>query len=107
VISFVGISQTTEKYNSDYENFYRAEELFQKEQFGAARKEFRYFMDGFNYPNDPLFIKAAYYEGVSALELFNNDAVTLLENFIRNYPESIYSEGIYFRLGRYFYQKKN
>ena len=107
VISFVGISQTSEKYNSDYENFYRAEELFQKEQFGAARKEFRYFMDGFNYPNDPLFIKAAYYEGVSALELFNNDAVTLLENFIRNYPESIYSERIYFRLGRYFYQKKN
>jgi len=107
VISFVGISQTSEKYNSDYENFYRAEELFQKEQFGAARKEFRYFMDGFNYPNDPLFIKAAYYEGISALELFNNDAVSLLENFIRNYPESIYSEGIYFRLGRYFYQKKN
>lgn len=107
VISFVGVSQTSEKYNSDYENFYRAEELFQKEQFGASRKEFRYFMDGFNYPNDPLFIKAAYYEGISALELFNNDAVTLLENFIRNYPESIYSEGIYFRLGRYFYQKKN
>jgi hypothetical protein len=31
-------AQTSEKYNSEYENFYRAEELFEKEQFGAARR---------------------------------------------------------------------
>lgn len=102
-----GFSQTSEKYNSDYENFYRAEELFQKEQFGAARKEFRNFMDVFRKVNDPLYIKAAYYEGVSALELYNNDAVTLLENFLKQYPESIYTQEIFWRLGKYFYQKKN
>ena len=33
-------AQTSEKYNSDYENFYRGEELFEKNQFGAARREF-------------------------------------------------------------------
>ena len=37
--------QRTEKYNSKYANFYRAEELFQKDQFGAARKEFRDFVN--------------------------------------------------------------
>lgn len=107
VLALSGFSQTSEKYNSEYENFYRAEELFQKEQYGAARKEFRVFMDGYNRPNDPMFIKAAYYEGLSALELFNNDAVTLLEQFLKQYPESIYHHEIFFRLGKYYYQKKN
>ena len=107
VVTFLGFSQTSEKYNSEYENFYRAEELFQKEQFGAARKEFRNFMDAFKQTRDPLYIKAAYYEGLSALELYNNDAVVLLESFLKNYPESIYHHEIFFRLGCYFYQKKN
>ena len=47
-------AQTSEKYNSVYENFYRAEELFEKEQFGAARREFRVFLDGFERPEDPM-----------------------------------------------------
>lgn len=106
-IHFFSFNQTSEKYNSDYENFYRAEELFQKEQYAAARIEFRNFITGYNKPNDPMVIKAYYYEGVSALELFNNDAVSLLESFNRNYPESIYKNDISFRLGKYFYQKKD
>ena len=98
--------QSSEKYNSEYENFYRAEELFQKEQYAAARKEFRNFIDGFNEPNDPLYIKASYYEASSALELYNNDAVSLLQKFNENYPESIYKKTISFKLGKYFYYKK-
>ena len=103
---FVVSAQTSEKYNSDYENFYRAEQLFQKEQYGAARYEFRAFIDGFDKPNDPMYIKASYYEAISALELYNNDAITLLEAFNTNYPESIYKKTIYFKLGKYFYYKK-
>lgn len=107
VIASVSFSQTSEKYNSDYENFYRAEELYEKMQFGAARKEFRNFLDKYDHPTDPMYIKARYYEGVSALELFNNDAVDLLERFNIDYPESIYRKDIYFRLGKYYYQKKD
>ncbi len=103
----ISMGQTSEKYNSEYAGFYRAEELFEKEQYSAARYEFRQFIDGFQHPNDPLFIKALYYEGLSALELYNNDAIALLENFIRLYPESIYRPTILFRLGNYFYQKKD
>jgi tetratricopeptide (TPR) repeat protein len=99
--------QTSEKYNSMYAEFYRAEELFQKQQYVAARIEFRNFAEDFQNPEDPLYIKALYYEGVSALELFNNDAVMLLTNFSRNYPESIYKNQIAFKLGRFFYQKKD
>ncbi len=112
VVLFLGISsfvfsQSSEKYNSDYANFFRAEELFQKKQYAAARKEFRNFVTVFNQPTDPMYIKALYYEGVSALELFNNDAVTLLETFNRNYPESIYKKDVFFRLGKFYYQKKD
>ncbi len=112
VVLFLGISsfvfsQSSEKYNSDYANFFRAEELFQKKQYAAARKEFRNFITVFNQPTDPMYIKALYYEGVSALELFNNDAVGLLETFNRNYPESIYKKDVFFRLGKFYYQKKD
>ncbi len=100
-------AQTSDKYNSVYAPFYRAEELFLKEQYGAARKEFHDFTIGFKQTNDPLYIKARYYEGLSALELYQNDGVKLLEEFNKNYPESIYKHMIFLRLGKYFYQKKD
>lgn len=106
-VTFSVGAQSSEKYNSEYASFFRGEELFEKEQYGAARKEFRGFIDQFQQKNDPLYLKALYYEGVSALELFNNDGVTLLEDFNRNYPESIYRTRIYYKLGRYYYQKKD
>ena len=106
-LSLTSFGQTSEKYNSPYAEFYRGEELFQKQQYAAARIEFRNFINQYHQEEDPLYVKALYYEGVSALELFNNDAVTLLTNFDRNYPESIYKNQIAFKLGRYFYQKKD
>lgn len=99
--------QSTDKYNSVYAGFYRAEELFLKEQYAAARKEFHDFTRSFKDVNDPLYIKARYYEGLSALELFQNDAIDLLETFNQNYPESIYKNAIFFRIGKYYYQKKD
>jgi TolA-binding protein len=104
---YQAVAQVSEKYSSEYANFYRAEELFQKQQFAAARIEFRNFLNEWQKPNDPFYVKARYYEGISALELFNNDAVQLLTDFNKNYPESIYKHEISFRLGKYFYQKKD
>lgn len=108
LLTYTSFSQTTEKYMSEYVGFYRAEELFEKEQFGAARIEFRQFIQSFEgNQNDPQLIKAYYYEGISALELFNNDAIPLLETFISNYPESIYKHTVYFKIGNFYYQKKD
>ncbi|MEJ6776241.1 MAG: tetratricopeptide repeat protein [Crocinitomicaceae bacterium] len=104
--TFAVFSQTSEKYNSHYENYYRAEQLFEKEQYGAARYEFRVFQDAFNKLNNPMQVKAAYYEAISALEMYNNDAVRLLQEFNVNYPESIYKQAIYFKLGKESYRKK-
>jgi TolA-binding protein len=106
-VNIAVFAQTSEKYNSEYAGFYRAEELYEKAQFAAARMEFRAFIDQFGKQNDPMYVKARYYEGISALELSNNDAVALLEKFNLDYPESIYHKEIYFRLGKFFYHKRD
>jgi tetratricopeptide (TPR) repeat protein len=106
-LSGLAFSQRSSKYTNEYTKFYTGEDLFEKEQFAAARIEFRGFISTLNKPNDPLYVKALYYEGLAALELFNNDAVSLLETFTRNYPESIYKTIIFFKLGKFFYQKKD
>jgi tetratricopeptide (TPR) repeat protein len=106
LISFVPFAQRTEKYASEYANFYRGEELFEKEQFSAAKEEFRQFLNEFDRTEDPQYIKARYYEGLSALQLYNNDAIKLLQEFINDYPESIYINDINFKIGQYFYQRK-
>ncbi len=109
LVTMSSFGQSSDKYNSIYAGFYKAEELFQKQQYGSARKEFRAFITKFgqNQPNDPIYVKALYYEGLSALELYNNDAVDLLKRFIQNYPESIYKNLIHFKLGNYYYRGKD
>ncbi len=104
---FLTFGQSSEKYNSAYAGFFRAEELYNKEQYAAARKEFRDFVNTQTNENDPFVIKALYYEAISALELYNNDAIPLLLDFNKKYPESIYKKEIYFRLGKYYYSKKD
>ena len=106
LVSTIAIGQTTEKYNSEYAEFYKAEDLYEKEQYGSAKKEFREFIDELGELNNPMQIEARYYEAMSALMLYNNDALKLLQDFITDYPETIYKNQIYFELGRFYYRKK-
>lgn len=104
----LGLAQSTDRYAAPYAGFYRAEDLYAKEQFSAARHEFRLFLNEYKgSKSDPFVQKALYYEGLSALQLFNNDAIALLEDFNREYPESIYKNNIALNIGRYYYQKKD
>ncbi|WP_107037141.1 tetratricopeptide repeat protein [Brumimicrobium mesophilum] len=106
LLSTVVWSQSTKKYSGEYADFYRAEELFEKEQYGAAREVFTAFIGSVEDHHDPQYIKAKYYVGISALELYNSDAVNILLDFNNEYPESIYKNGIFFKLGEHFYQRK-
>ena len=92
------LSQKTDKYTGSYAQYFRAEELFQKAQFSAARYEFREFINYLRNENDPLIVKAYYYEGLAALELYNNDAIELLESFNKKYPDNIYKHTIGFKV---------
>ena len=105
-LPFLLWSQTSEKYSGEYVEYYRAEELFEKEQYAAARKTFCQFLSKHRQPNDPLHIKARYYEGLSALELYNNDGIPILISFNQDYPENIYKHTIYFKIGQHHYQSK-
>ena len=97
-------SQKTQKYSSIYETYFDAEELYAHMQYSAAKKEFRDFINLCQNPNDPLYQKALYYEGVSALELYNGDAIELLMAYNKLYPENIHRKLINFKIGRYHFQ---
>ena len=100
------MAQRSEKYDGKYAEFYRAEELFEKEQYSAARKTFELFLTQLKDANDPLHQKARYYEGLSALNLYANDAIELLTRFNLDYPENIHKHEIYFQIGQNYYQSK-
>ena len=98
--------QATTKYDAPYVLYYHAEELFEKAQFSAARKEFNNFILSGVQKNDPFLSKAYYYEGLAALELFNEDAIPLLEAYNLRFPENINRNFISFKIGNHFFKKK-
>jgi tetratricopeptide (TPR) repeat protein len=101
-------SQATQKYTSEYEGFYRAEELFLKQEYSSAKFEFETFLNSSKNNNDPFFVKARYYKGLSALNLNHHDeAIRLFMQFNKDYPENIYKNTIYFKLGNYYFSKQN
>ena len=99
-------AQESDKYSSDYARFYRAEDLFEKQKFSASQKEFEIFFQEQDNDNHPYYVKAKYYYALNALYLFHPDAEILLLGFLKDYPETIYREGIYFELGKHYYRKR-
>ncbi|MEZ4936778.1 MAG: tetratricopeptide repeat protein [Crocinitomicaceae bacterium] len=104
VLSFAQLSDWSE---GKYSKYYIAEDLFEKEKYAASQNEYDEFIRSMAEPNDPFVIKARYYQTLCALELYNNNCVKMVEDFIKDYPENIYREELYFKVGNYFFQKKN
>ena len=102
----IGQSQTSEKYNSKYAGFYRAEELYDKQKYSAAQEEYEMFMETITDINDPFYVKARYYHALSALNLYHPDSEKLLLTFISDYPETVHRDRIYFELGKHYYTRK-
>ena len=104
-------AQESAKYAGENASYFRGEELFEKAQYGAAKQEFRSFIgssiDAKRNPNDPFLVKAYYFEGISALELHNNDAIPLLEAFVKAYPDNIYKNRIALKIGNYHFQNED
>lgn len=98
--------QNTEKYEHVEALFYKAEDLFLKAQFAAAREGFNRFLRAPEEKSPTFVTKARYYEAVSALELSHDDALRLLMLFLDDYPESKYRFDIYFRVARQHFNSK-
>lgn len=104
-------AQESVKYSGENAAFFNAEDLYTKAQFAAAKQEFRGFINECSAQkrneHDPYLIKAYYYEGMSALKLYNNDAIPLLEAFNKTYPENNYRNEIAIGVGSYHFQAED
>ncbi|WP_040664543.1 tetratricopeptide repeat protein [Nafulsella turpanensis] len=79
--------------------------LLHKEQWGAARHTFEEYLEKTG-REDLQQAEAKYYVALCALHLYNDDAESLTENFIRyheNHPKAILA---YYELGRFYYNDK-
>lgn len=100
-------SQKTLVYTNPDASLKPALELFQKQKFGAAQKQFSKIIRRYSeQPNSLLRTEAEYYSALCAVELFNKDAELQLKSFIVSHPESPRIPATYFHLGKYAYRKK-
>jgi tetratricopeptide (TPR) repeat protein len=99
-------SQQSPVYTNDIVEYKLGLELYNKEKFGAAQKQFDKAIKKINNSDSEISVNSEYYSALCALELFNKDAEHLLTQFVENHPESPRVRNIYFQLGRYNYRKK-
>src|SRR6478752_9573613 len=98
-------AQRTEIYEADLRYYNRALELFNKEKYAVAQKHFLWYAQ-FSKDRETR-INAEYYAGVCAMELFNPDAINLLNGVAIKYPEHSKAQSALFNLGIYFYRSKD
>lgn len=94
------------RFESPEFEFNTAMELFQKEKYGSAQQYFKYVYE--NTPNKQQDIKSNsyFYIGVCAAQLYNEDAIFYLSDFIRIYPVHSLVPEAYYYLGKFYFHKK-
>lgn len=86
--------------------FTLALDLFDHNQFGAARNEFSEYLS-LSSDRDVKRIDAEYYLAVCALNLYHGDGEQLIENFIRENPKHPKSVTANYDLANFYYIEKN
>jgi TolA-binding protein len=105
IISLKGYAQKT-LLNEDPSLLYtRAVELYEKAKYASAQKQFLLYADASK--DRERKINAEYYAGVCAMELFNADAITLLNKIVITYPEHSKANLAQMQLGKFFYRSKD
>ena len=102
---FIAFAQNTAAHNASDRTYYDGMELFDKQKYVAARELFRQYIQ--SAPQETRAIECEYYIGLCALNLFNDDAEYLLNNFVQKYPNHIKSGRAGFDLGNFFYTNKS
>lgn len=98
-------AQQTFNYTDEIRYYNRGLELFDKEKFAAAQKHFDWYAKLTQQPLNQ--INAQYYSAVCAMELFNPDAESLLNQIINKYPDNTRAKLAMFQLGKLHYRNKN
>lgn len=98
-------AQRTAAFNSPYDEYNKANELFNKEKYGAARKVFEevYFN---TLSSIEIKTNSSYYIGLCAVKLFQPEAEALLSEFIDKNPSNPNVNYAGFQLAIYLYSQK-
>ena len=105
-LSFSVSAQKPVFYDSPKYEFNQAMELFQKEKYGSAQQYFKYVYENTPEKQQDIKSNSYFYMGVCAANLYNNDAIFLLKDFIRQYPVHAFVPEANYYLGKFFFYKK-
>lgn len=94
-------------FESPKVEFDNAMELYQKEKYGSAQPYFKWVYENTADKQQDLKTDSYFYMALCAANLFNEDAIFLLHDFIDKYPVSAQIPQAYFALGRFYFNKKN
>ncbi|MCL2434685.1 MAG: tetratricopeptide repeat protein [Lentimicrobiaceae bacterium] len=94
-------------FESPKHEFDNAMELFQKEKYGSAQQYFKWVYENTTDKQQDLKTDSYFYMALCAANLFNEDAIFLLHDFIDKYPVSAQVPQAYFALGKFYFNKKN
>lgn len=99
--------QKTPVYEYADQGFLRGIQLYEKEKYGAARHAFDNYIGERGESRSELLSEAFYLRAMSAVELRNDDAASLVHEFISRFPESPHVDEAAFRLADYYYDKNS
>ncbi len=100
------LAQKTSIYREPEATYRSGVDLFEKEKYGAAQKEFEWVIESVENPLSELRVNAEYYDALCSLELFNGDAEYKFTEFMKNHPTTSRANLINFQLGRLAYNNK-
>lgn len=112
ILIFLGVftltlwAQRTAIYRYPGFEYRTARDLFEKQKYGAAQKQFQYVIEDLKNPLLQFKINAEYYDALCAVDLFNRDAEYKLNEFIRKHPTNSRNNIIEYQLGRLAYRDK-
>ena len=107
LFSFQLFAQKPLVFDSPKYEFDNAMELYQKEKYGSAQQYFKWVFEHTTDKQQDLKTDSYFYMALCAANLFNDDAIFLLNHFIDQYPVSAQVPQAYFALGKFYFNKKN
>jgi TolA-binding protein len=107
LISKIGFTQRTSIYTNIDAGYKKAMELYQKEKYSAAQREFQHVLLENTDPFAEVKMNAEFYVAMCSFKLFNKDAEELFISFMKRNPHSPMVKDARFYLGIFNYRKQN
>ncbi|RMG55761.1 MAG: hypothetical protein D6722_27375 [Bacteroidetes bacterium] len=115
LLGHIGLQAQLSPYYDFLHLYEEAVELFDKSKYGAAQKRIDAFLEheedlraqgGDNLAANDLHAHARYIQALSAYHLDRNDAVSLLEAFVREFADNSLAPEVQYYLGKYHFGRR-